>query len=130
MGNKKKIVINMVAQFLAFFLNLGINFFLAPFITKSVGKEVYGFVNLAFQMTGYISIFTTALNAMLGRYITVNIGKKDYESARSYFSSAMVANAVLTAICFVPVTVGILFINNYIIIFFRWCIFFILALIC
>lgn len=113
MGNKKKIAINMVAQFLAFFLNLGINFFLAPFITKSVGKEVYGFVNLAFQMTGYIGIFTTALNAMLGRYITVNIGKKDYESARSYFSSAMVANAVMSAICFVPVTVGILFINNW-----------------
>ena len=113
MGNKKKIAINMVAQFLSFILTLGINFFLAPFITKSVGKEVYGFVNLAFQMTGYISIFTTALNAMLGRYITVNIGKKDYESARSYFSSAMVANAILTAICFVPVTVGILFINHW-----------------
>ncbi len=113
MGNKKKIAINMVAQFLSFILSLGINFFLAPFITKSVGKEVYGFVNLAFQMTGYISIFTTALNAMLGRYITVSIGKKDYESARSYFSSAMIANAILTAVCFVPVTVGILYINNW-----------------
>ncbi|WP_026665742.1 lipopolysaccharide biosynthesis protein [Butyrivibrio sp. FC2001] len=113
MGNKKKIAINMVAQFLSFILSLGINFFLAPFITKSVGKEVYGFVNLAFQMTGYISIFTTALNAMLGRYITVSIGKKDYESARSYFSSAMIANAILTAVCFVPVTVGILYLNNW-----------------
>jgi O-antigen/teichoic acid export membrane protein len=113
MGNKKKIAINMVAQFLSFILTLAINFFLAPFITKSVGKEVYGFVNLAFQMTGYISIFTTALNAMLGRYITVSIGKKDYESARSYFSSAMVANMLMSAVCFLPVTLGILYINHW-----------------
>ncbi len=113
MGSKKKIAINMVAQFISFLFSLGLNFFLAPFITKSVGKEVYGFVNLAFQMTAYISIFTAALNAMLGRYITVSIGKKDYESARSYFSSAMISNLVLTAVCFFPVTFGILFLDSW-----------------
>ncbi len=113
MGSKKKIAINMIAQLVSFFVNLGINFLVAPFITKSIGKEIYGFVNLAFQMTGYISIFTTALNAMLGRYITVSIGKKDYQTARSYFSSAMIANIILSAVCFVPVTFSILFLNHW-----------------
>ena len=113
MGTKKKIAINMVAQFISFFLNLGINFLLAPFITKSVGKEIYGFVNLAFQMTGYITIFTTALNAMLGRYITVNVGRKDYETARTYFSSAIAANTIISLICFVPATVSILYLNHW-----------------
>lgn len=113
MGNKKKIAINMVAQFITFFVNLGINFILAPFITKNVGKEVYGFVNLAFQMTGYITIFTSALNAMLGRYITVSLGRKDYESARSYFSSAVLANFCISAVCFVPVTVSVLYLDKW-----------------
>ncbi len=113
MGSKKKIAINMVAQFVSFVVNLAVNFVLAPFITKSVGKEVYGFVNLAFQMTGYITIVTSALNAMLGRFITINIGKKDYETARSYFSSAMVANMFMSAVCFFPVTLAILYLNNW-----------------
>ena len=113
MGSKKRIAINMVAQFISFFVNLLINFLLAPFITKNVGKEIYGFVNLAFQMTGYITIFTTALNAMLGRYITVSLGQKKYENARMYFSSAIAANTLMSAIFFLPVTVAILFLNNW-----------------
>ena len=80
MGNKKRIAVNMIAQFLAFVINISINFFLTPFITANVGKEVYGFVNLAFQTTGYVTIFTSALNAMVGRYITINLSKKDYDS--------------------------------------------------
>ncbi|XME03218.1 MATE family efflux transporter [Lachnospiraceae bacterium C1.1] len=98
---------------MSFFVNLGINFILAPFLTKSIGKEIYGFVNLAFQMTGYITIVTNALNAMLGRFITLNVGKKDYESARSYFSSAIIANMTISAVCFLPVTVSILYLNHW-----------------
>ncbi|WP_026506007.1 lipopolysaccharide biosynthesis protein [Butyrivibrio sp. NC3005] len=113
MSNKKKIAINMIAQFISFIVNLGINFILAPFISKNVGKDIYGFINLAFQTTGYITIVTSALNAMLGRYITINVSRKDYESARSYFSSAMAANIIMSAICFLPVTCSILYLDKW-----------------
>lgn len=113
MKNKRKMAINMIAQFVAFGINLGINFILAPFITNRVGKEVYGFVGLAFQMTSYITIVTNSLNTMLGRYITVSIGKNDYKSARAYFSSAVISNILVSIACIGPVTLLVLFIDKW-----------------
>lgn len=112
MGKKKRIAVNMIAQFLAFVINIAINFFLTPYITKNVGKEVYGFVNLAFQTTGYVTIFTSALNAMVGRYITINLSKKDYTSANMYFSSVIVANIILAVLFAIPSAFIILFLDS------------------
>ena len=38
---------NMIAQIISFALNLGINFFLTPYVVTHVSKEIYGFVSLA-----------------------------------------------------------------------------------
>lgn len=113
MGEKKRIAINMIAQFISFIINIGINFYLTPYITANVGKEVYGFVNLAFQTTGYITIFTTALNAMVGRYITISLSKKNYTDAKMYFSSVMVANTIISAVMFLPSVFAVLFLDKW-----------------
>ena len=103
----------MIAQFVTFVINIAINFFLTPYITEHVGKEVYGFVNLAFQTTGYVTIFTTALNAMVGRYITISLSKKDYTSAKMYFSSVIVANTIISLILVVPSVIAILYLDKW-----------------
>ena len=113
MGEKKRIAVNMIAQFAAFVINIAVNFFLTPYITAHVGKEVYGFVNLAFQTTGYVTIFTTALNAMVGRYITINLSKKDYQSAKMYFSSVIVANILISLVLMVPSVCAVLFLDKW-----------------
>ncbi|SKB64040.1 Membrane protein involved in the export of O-antigen and teichoic acid [Lachnospiraceae bacterium] len=113
MEGKKRIAINMVAQFISFVINIAINFYLTPYITANVGKEVYGFVNLAFQTTGYITIFTTALNAMLGRYITISLSKKDYESANIYFSSVILANIIMSVVMAGPTAIGLMFLDKW-----------------
>jgi len=110
--NKKRIAINMVAQIISFVINVGINLVLTPFITEHVGKEVYGFVNLAFQTTGYISIITTALNAMLGRYVTIKISQKDYESANIYFTSVTLANIAISFVLIIPSVFFLLFLEK------------------
>ncbi|MCR4634762.1 MAG: MATE family efflux transporter [Butyrivibrio sp.] len=113
MGSKKRIAINMIAQFITFIINVSINFVLTPYITKHVGKEVYGFVNLAFQTTGYVTIFTSALNAMVGRYITINLGKKDYKNANMYFSSVIVANLIISLALVIPSVFAILYLDRW-----------------
>ncbi len=113
MGSKKRIAINMVAQFITFVINIAINFVLTPYITAHVGKEVYGFVNLAFQTTGYVTIFTSALNAMVGRYITINLGKKDYKNANMYFSSVIVANLIISLALVVPAAFAIIYLDRW-----------------
>lgn len=112
-GENKKIAINMVAQIVSFVINLLINFILTPYVTAKVGKSVYGFVNMAFQTTSYVTIFTAALNTMVGRYITINLSKKDYKSANTYFSSVIVANALVSAVLILPSVAGVLFVDRW-----------------
>lgn len=102
MGNKKRIATNMIAQLVVFVINVVVSFVLTPYVTEHVGKEVYGFVNLAFQFTGYVSLLTTALNAMAGRYIIIAYSRKEYDKAKTYFSSVMAGNLILSIILLVP----------------------------
>ena len=113
MEGKKRIAINMVAQFITFIISLGVNFYLTPYITANVGKEVYGFVNLAFQTTGYVTIFTSALNAMVGRYITIYLSRKDYDNANIYFSSVILANSIISLVLAVPSTIAVLYLERW-----------------
>lgn len=112
MRGKKRIAINMIAQIISFIINIGINLKLTPYITAHVGKEVYGFVNLAFQTTGYITIITTALNAMLGRYVMIKLSQKDYESASIYFTSVTIINSLISIILITPSVILLLFLDK------------------
>jgi O-antigen/teichoic acid export membrane protein len=111
MKGKKRIAFNMVAQFISFVLNMGISLVLTPYVTEHVGKEVYGFVNLALQMTSYVTIVTSALNSMLGRYILVNTSKKNYDEANKYFASVSVANIGFSAALVLPAAAVVYYLN-------------------
>ena len=78
MEGKKSISINFIASMIVFAINLGISFFLTPFVTKRIGTEAYGFVSLANNFVNYATLITIALNSMSGRFVSVAIhqGKK------------------------------------------------------
>ena len=44
---KKQMYINLIAQTIAYAVNLGISFFLTPYIVNHIGVEANGFVGLA-----------------------------------------------------------------------------------
>lgn len=92
----------MIASLTSFAVNLGINFFLSPYIVSSLGVEAYGFVALANNFVSYASIVTIALNAMAGRYITIAIHQKDYERANKYFNSVIISNIIIAAVLLIP----------------------------
>lgn len=87
MSKNKQIIMNITANIFAMLVSTGINFFLTPFITRTVGVEAYGFVPLAGNFVSYVAIITTAFNSMGGRFITVSLQKKDYNEAKEYFST-------------------------------------------
>ena len=71
----RQLILNMTSTMLAFCVNMGINFFLTPYITKNVGVEAYGFITLANNFVMYASLLTIALNSMIGRVITIEFYK-------------------------------------------------------
>lgn len=109
---KRRVTINMIAQTIAFVVNIVVNYAITPYVTAHVGTVVYGYVNLAFTVTGYITLLTTVLNAMVGRYVTISIAKDDYESANKYFSSAVYANGIMAAITTIPAVFTIIFLQR------------------
>lgn len=113
-GEEKRLTINIVMQILAFGINIGVNFFLTPFIVNRLGTEVYGFVGFANSITNYITIFTVAINGMVGRYVTIELSKKNYEKSKEYFASVTIANIFISAVLAIPSVVFCLYIDKFI----------------
>ena len=109
---KKQTGINLIAQIIAFGINLGISFFLTPFIIEKVGVEANGFVALANNFIEYAQLVTVAINSMAGRFITIRIHQKKQEEANKYFSSVFIANLIISIILTTLSVIVILFINN------------------
>lgn len=97
-NNSKQMTINMLAAVVSFSINVGINFFLTPYLVKELGTEAYGFIGLANNFVQYASIVTAALNSMAGRFISIEYHKGEIDKASRYFSSVLVANGVIAMV--------------------------------
>lgn len=107
-----QIAINMVFSIIAFLLNLGISFFITPYITKHFGSEAYGFVKLASDFTGYASLVSIALNSMASRFLMLERERGNLDEAKKYFSSITLANVVLSVIMTVPSVLCVLYLEK------------------
>ena len=113
MGKNRRIAINIVAQIVSFVINLGVSFVLTPYITAKLGKNVYGFVGLAYQVTSYISVFTVALNSMVSMFTSIEYYKKRYDKANVYFSTVAISNGVASLVSAVPLAAVVLFMDKF-----------------
>lgn len=109
----KRIAVNMVFSVIAFALNLGISFFITPYITAQFGSEAYGFVKLANDFSSYASILSIALNSMASRFIMMEREQGHREEARQYYVSVTVANVILAAVLAVPSAVVVVFLERF-----------------
>lgn len=109
-NKNSQLAINMIATVVSFFVTLGINFFLTPYIVSSLGAAAYGFVGLSNNIISYTQILTIALNSMAARFITIKYGQGDIEAASKYYSSVFYSNLLLSAtiVVFAGVTVAYL----------------------
>lgn len=98
MGDKKQLLVNMVASLVNFTVSVGIGLVLTPYIVRSIGAEAYGFVGLANTFVSYAQLLTIALNSVAGRFITVAYHEGDDSKANGYYSSTLAANGVMVAV--------------------------------
>ena len=111
-SKEKRLFINMAAQIVSFGVSAGISFFLTPFIVEKLGREAYGFVGLANDFISYAQILVTALNSMASRFITISIHRGENQSANEYFTSLIIANAIITLVLLVPAVLVVLFLDR------------------
>ena len=109
----KQIYLNLAAQLISFAVSFAISFFISPIIVREVGKATYGFLGLANNFVGYVTIITVALNSLAGRFITVSLHKNDGDSANRYFSSVFFADLIVVAVLLIPAAVFICFLDKF-----------------
>lgn len=108
----RSIALNLIASFFAYLVTFGISFFLSPYIVRAVGVDAYGFVSLANNFISYASLITIALNALAGRFITIKIKEKDYDSANMYYTSVFIGNVFLSGILLILAVIAWIFLEN------------------
>lgn len=111
---KKQIYLNIIANVLSFIVSTVINFFLTPYITRTVGVAAYGFVPLASSFVSYLSIITSAFNSMSGRFITIGIHEGNEEKAEKYFSTTFFMNVGLAVFASLIFTAIVAFLERFI----------------
>lgn len=111
MSNKKKLFVNLITTLIVLIINIFINFGLSSYIVENIGEEAYGFISLANNFVSYATIFTMAINSMSSRFITIDIHKKNYDSANKYFSSVLIANIIIVLLLIVPSIIFILYLD-------------------
>lgn len=108
----KRLVVNMIANIVAFIVQFGINFVLTPYIVRTLGSEAYGFIQLSNNVISWITILTVALNSMSGRFICIEINRQNTEKAKEYFNSVLIANTVLALVLMIPSILLVVFANK------------------
>ena len=109
---KQILMVSLAANIIAFAVNMGINFFLTPYIVSNVGSEAYGFVSLANNFTSYAQILIVALNSMAGRFVTISYHQKRYVDMNKYFTSVVAGNAIMIGVLLIPSIMCILFLEQ------------------
>lgn len=104
-SNSKRLFISVIANIIACLVNIGIGFFLTPYVVNNIGSDAYGFVTLANNFTGYASILVIALNSMAGRFITIEYQRKNYDEANKYFMAVICGNIFMCILLLLPIII-------------------------
>lgn len=103
----KVFYLNIMCTLLAFGTNVIINFFLSPYIVKTIGVEANGFITLANNFVMYASLLVITLNSMSARFITIAMCQGDERKAGEYYSSVFAGNLGIVIVMMVPVIIFI-----------------------
>lgn len=103
--NQKQFGINISSNIIAYAINLLIGLWLTPYLISNLGVENYGLYPLANSITSYMSLITLALNGAVGRYLAIEIQKKDFENANKTFNTALFGS-ILLSILSLPLIIG------------------------
>lgn len=110
MSDNRRIAKNTVFLYFRMLLVMGVNLYTSRVVLKVLGFEDYGLYNV---VGGIVTMFTF-LNGSLGsatsRYITFELGKKNYERLNRIFNTALVIHiAIALLIVMLAETVGLWF---------------------
>jgi membrane protein EpsK len=96
---------NVISNGGLFVVNTIISFWFTPFLIRSLGSELYGFIPLVISVVNYFGIITLSLNASTRRYLMIELENENVKKSNRIFNTSLVG--ILTMIL-VAIPVGAL----------------------
>lgn len=87
---KSGVVRNVLSNWGAYVLAMGINFFLSPYVVRHLGDTGYGVWTVILSLTGYLGLLDLGVRGAVTRYVAKFHAQADHEKASNLASSAMV----------------------------------------
>jgi len=99
---------NLFANIVYFLANVTIGILLVPYFVSELGVGAYGLIPLVASITGYVAIFVQSLNSAVTRFLSVDLQKKDYDTANRTFNTSLFGFSVIILLM-IPVVIVVAF---------------------
>jgi O-antigen/teichoic acid export membrane protein len=109
---KSRTARNVMSNWGAYFIAMGINFFMSPYVVSHLGNVGYGVWTLLLSLTGYLGLLDLGVRGAVTRYVAKFHTEADHRKASEVASSAIVIFgtagliAILTSLVFAFFVVG------------------------
>jgi len=114
MTEQRILAINISSRFAAYAVNLGVQFFLTPYIVMALGAAEYGYLGLGQNFISYLDIFTFVTAGTLFRFAMISFTQKNKDDVNAYFSSSIYSTLVYLLALIIPVGYAIWRLQDYI----------------
>lgn len=111
--DNKRIAKNTIMLYIRMMFGMLVSFYTSRVILNALGVEDYGIQNVVGGFVSMFSLISVSLSSSVGRFLTFELGKGDYESLKKVFSTSVLIHIVLAIVVFIlSETVGVWFVNN------------------
>ena len=111
--NNKRIAKNTLLLYVRMLFMMGVSLFTSRITLAALGVTDYGIYNVVGGMVAMFSILSGSLSVTIGRFITVEVGKRDMERLKTIFSTSVSIQIFMSlVICLIAEVAGVWFLNN------------------
>lgn len=97
----KRIIVNTTAQYIKAIVNIGFSLYSTRLVLDVLNVNDYGIYVLVFGITGILGYLTNTFIVTTQRYLSVYIGKGDYDYVKKLFGNSLLIHIVLGVFFFV-----------------------------
>ena len=113
MSDNKRIAKNTLFLYFRMLLTMGVSLFTSRVILDKLGVDDYGLYNVVGGVVGMLSFISSTLSIGTLRFLTTELGKKDYEKLKTTFNTTFYSHLGLALILALFLeTIGLWFVCN------------------
>lgn len=111
--NNKRIAKNTMLLYMRMFFIMAVTLYTSRVVLNVLGVEDFGIYNVVGGVIGMLGFITGAMSSSTQRYITFELGRKDYPQLQKIFSTSIQIHIIIAILMIViSETLGVWFINE------------------